>query len=253
LKAKWQAGEVTFGCWLSLANTYSAELMARQGYDYACIDLQHGTAEYSDALQMLQAISTTDTPPIVRVPWNEPGIIGRVLDAGAVGVVVPMVNSVEEAEAAVAACRYAPEGGRSFGPIRAAMVHDDYYPTANDQIACIAMIETERAVADIDAILDVPGIDAVYIGPADLSVSLGLPPGVDNDGPFPDALEKVVNACKARGIAPGIHSNAGVAPKRVEGGFQMVTVSSDTLAMAAGARADLKAVGDVDKQAEAVY
>ncbi|MFM8780798.1 MAG: aldolase/citrate lyase family protein, partial [Gemmatimonadota bacterium] len=167
--------------------------------------------------------------PILRVPWNEFGIIGRMLDAGALGIVVPMVNSVEEARAATAACRYAPDGARSYGPVRASLVHGAaYYEAANREIACIPMIETRQAVERIDDILAVPGIDAVYVGPADLSITYGLPPAVDNPGTvFDEALDTIVAACRVRGITPGIHSVAGLAGKRVDGGFGMVTITSD--------------------------
>jgi 4-hydroxy-2-oxoheptanedioate aldolase len=203
--------------------------------------MQHGLADYGAMVSMLQAISTTDATPIVRVPWNEPGIIGRVLDAGAMGVVIPMVNSVAEARAAVAACRYHPDGARSFGPLRATLYGGaDYYQHANREVACIPMIETREAIGGLDDILDVVGIDAVYVGPADLAITYGLPPGVENPDPdYQAALAKVVGGCRARGIAPGIHSSGQVASTRVAQGFQMVTASSDFGAATAGVRRDL--------------
>jgi 4-hydroxy-2-oxoheptanedioate aldolase len=242
LKAKWAAGEPTFGAWLAIPSPLVAEAVAGAGFDYVCVDMQHGVADYQVAIAMLAAMRSGDTTPIVRVPWNEPGIIGRMLDAGALGIVIPMVNSVAEAQVAVAACRYAPDGARSFGPIRASLVHGpSYYADANREIACIPMIETVQAVDGLEDILAVPGIDAVYIGPADLSITYGLPPGVDNPGTvFDDALAKVVSCCQARGITPGIHGTAAVAEKRVAGGFRMVTVSADLGAVTTGMRADLK-------------
>jgi 4-hydroxy-2-oxoheptanedioate aldolase len=242
LKAKWAAGEPTFGAWLAIPSPLVAEAVAGAGFDYVCVDMQHGVADYQVAITMLAAMRSGDTTPIVRVPWNEPGIIGRMLDAGALGIVIPMVNSVEEARTAVAACRYAPDGARSFGPIRASLVHGaTYYADANREIACIPMIETVQAVDGLEQILDVPGIDAVYIGPADLSITYGLPPAVDNPGTvFDDALAKVVGCCQARGITPGIHSNATVAPKRVASGFRMVTVSADLGAVTTAMRGELK-------------
>jgi 4-hydroxy-2-oxoheptanedioate aldolase len=242
LKAKWRAGEPTYGAWLAVPSAVVAEAVAQIGFDYCCIDMQHGLADYETAVAMLQAISTTDCTPIVRVPWNEPGIVGRMLDAGAMGIVIPMVNSVEEAKVAVGSCRYHPEGMRSFGPIRAALYGgQDYYDGANREVACIPMIETRRAVEHLDEILDVPGIDAVYVGPADLAVSFELgPPGVDHPDPeYQAALAKVVSCCGARGITAGIHSNGQVAATRVTQGFRMVTASSDFGAALAGTRRDL--------------
>lgn len=246
MKATWDAGNATYGLWLSSPEAASAEAIGDSGFDYVCVDMQHGLIDYQDAVSLLRAIRTANTTPIVRVPWNEPGIIGKVLDAGALGVIIPMVNSVEEAEAAVRACRYAPEGSRSFGPIRAGLVYGaDYFDNANTQVACIPMIETRQAIDALDDILAVPGIDAVYVGPADLHVSLGLPPGGDSDhAAFNDAIQKVVSSATARGITPGIHANPAIGAKRVAGGFRMVTISSDLAAMAAGVRRELRQVKD---------
>ena len=242
LKALWKTGAAAHGAWLSIPSAISAEVVARTGFDYVCVDLQHGLVGYEAAVHMLQAIDLGAGAPVVRVPWNEPGVIGRMLDAGAMSLIVPMVNSPAEARAAVSACRYAPEGTRSFGPLRG-FLRDGarYYGTANAEIACIPMIETAQAVANLDAILDVPGIDAVYVGPADLSITLGLPPGNNDDRPeFVAALEKVVAACRARGIVPGIHATAALAGRRREMGFRMITVSADQIALGDGMRAELK-------------
>jgi 4-hydroxy-2-oxoheptanedioate aldolase len=241
LKAKWRAGEAALGAWLSIPDAVVAEAVAGSGFDYCCVDMQHGLADYASMVAMLQAISTTDCTPVVRVPWNEPGIIGRVLDAGAMGVVIPMVNSVPEARAAVSTCRNYPDGARSFGPLRAGLYGGpDYYEHANREVACIPMIETRDAIGGLDAILDVPGIDAVYVGPADLAITFGLPPGVDNPDPdYQAAFEKVVSGCRSRGIAPGIHSSGPVAATRLAQGFQMVTASSDFAALSAGVRREL--------------
>ena len=242
LKALWKAGSVAHGAWLSIPSAISAEVVARIGFDYVCIDLQHGLAGPESAVTMLQAINLGGCAPVVRVPWNEPGIIGRMLDAGALSIIVPMVNSPAEARAAVAACRYAPAGARSFGPARAFLQEGpSYFADANAEVACIPMIETVQALENLDAILDVPGIDAVYVGPADLSVTLGLPPGNnDGDAKFVAALEKIVSGCRARGIVPGIHASAALTARRREMGFRMITVSNDQIALGDAARADLK-------------
>lgn len=240
-KEKWARGEVTYGAWLSVPSSFSAEVMAHQGFDWLCIDMQHGVVDYQVAVTMLQAISTTDTIPFVRAPWNEPGIIGKMLDAGALGVIIPMVNSVAEATAAVAACRYFPAGSRSFGPTRAAYYAGaDYFADANNQVACIPMIETKQAVERLDDILAVPGIDAVYVGPADLSITLGLPPGMNNGGAFEEARLRIAGRCAALGVTAGIHANASLAEKHASAGYRMITVSGDAGSIAAGSAADLK-------------
>ena len=240
-KEKWARGEVTFGAWLSIPSSFSAEVMAHQGFDWVCIDMQHGVIDYQVAVTMLQAIGSTDTIPFVRVPWNEFGIIGKVLDAGALGVIIPMVNSVAEARAAVAACRYFPLGSRSFGPTRASYyAGTDYFLGANQQVACIPMIETKQAVERLDDILAVPGIDAVYVGPADLSITLGLPPGMDNGGAFEDARVRIAQTCVERGVTPGIHANASLAEKHAAAGYRMITISGDAVAIPTQAQADLK-------------
>ena len=196
----WRNDEQTIGCWLSLANAYSAEVISKLGFDWVCIDMQHGLIDYTDVRDMLPAISNSDATPIVRVPWNEPYEIMKVLDAGAYGVIVPMVNNREEAELAVRACRYPPLGNRSFGPIRAALYAGRGYAVeANDQIACIAMIETAEGIANADEIMSTPGLNGVYIGPADLALSMGLP--AMGDQPQPEHLEMVKSLlakCKAR-------------------------------------------------------
>ena len=237
LKSAWAADSPTIGMWVSTPDTASAETLGALGYDYVNLDLQHGMLGYQESVEVLRALRSADTTLTARVPWNEPGIIGKMLDAGALGVIIPMVNSAAEAAAAARACRYPPHGGRSHGPIRAGAIYGpDYAATANDEVACIPMIETAEAVAALDDILDTPGIDAVYVGPADLSRSLGLPPG-NNDGEpaFDDALITIVAACKARGITPGIHATPQLVPQRVEQGFRMVTATSDLLALRAGA------------------
>ncbi len=255
VKRAWGEGKVTYGAWLSVPSAFSAEVMAHQGFDWLCIDMQHGVIDYAVAVTMLQAISTTETIPFVRVPWNEPGIIGKMLDAGAYGVVIPMVNSREEAQAAVGACRYAPAGYRSFGPVRAAYyAGPDYSLHANEEIACIPMIETKTALGRLNEILTVPGIDAVYVGPADLSLTLGLPPAMDHDDEtFQQARLQIVEACRKHGVIAGIHASAALAAKHTEAGYRMITISSDLGSMAGGAARDLRAVRDAGPSGQPVY
>ncbi len=244
LISTWADGGSALGLWLSSNNAVTAESLGAVGFDYVNIDMQHGVIDYRDVVPMLQALSRTSATVLTRVPWNEPGIIGKVLDAGVQGVIIPMVNTADEAVAATRACRYAPAGSRSFGPIRASRsLGPDYYGGANDQVACIPMIETTEALENLDDILDVPGIDAVYVGPADLSISLGLPPGADNaDAAFQDALAAIVAACDARGIPAGIHADVTWSPVRLEQGFRMVTIISDTQSVVEGASTALSQV-----------
>jgi 4-hydroxy-2-oxoheptanedioate aldolase len=255
VKRAWREGKVTFGAWLSIPNAFSAEVMAHQGFDWLCIDMQHGLIDYQAAVGMLQAISTTETIPIIRVPWNEPGIIGKALDAGAYGVIIPLINTRAQAEAAVGACRYAPLGYRSFGPLRAGYyAGPDYALHANDEIACIPMIETATALANLDEILSVPGIDAVYVGPSDLSLTLGLPPGMDHDdASFQQARHAIADACNKRGIVPGIHASAALAPKHMEAGYRMITISTDVGSMASAAAADLRKLREAGPAGQPAY
>jgi len=245
LKLLWEEGHPALGGWLTLPSSFSAEIFANAGFDWVCVDTQHGLIDYQTSVTMLQALSTTDVVPIVRVPWNEPGIIMKSLDAGAYGVIVPMVNSKVEAEAAVAACRYAPDGIRSHGPLRAAIYGGrDYSAKANETLLCITMIETREAIENVDEILSVPGVDAAYIGPSDLGVSLGLGPGADHeDKAFVEAIQAVLDACECYGVVPGIHGgNVTTARKRVEQGFRFVEMCSDSDALFRTAAGDLKAV-----------
>ena len=242
LKRLWQEGRPALGGWLTIPSSFSAEIFAHAGFDWVNIDMQHGMIDYSHAVPMLQAISTTETVPLVRVPWNEPGSIMKALDAGAFGVIIPMVNSSAEAEAAVAACRYAPRGVRSYGPVRAVYYAGrDYFAHADQEVCCIVMLETKEAAEKADEILAVPGIDAAYIGPADLSVSLGLPPASDHEDPaFAGAVERILDACRRHGVVPGAHAgNVATARKRLQQGFLMVEMCDDAGALARTAATDL--------------
>jgi 4-hydroxy-2-oxoheptanedioate aldolase len=184
LRTLWKNDQAAVNGWLAVPNSFSAEVMAHQGWDTLTIDLQHGVVDYAQMLTMLQAISTTPTVPVVRVPWLEPGIVMKALDAGAYGVIAPMINTREEAQRLVAYTHYAPMGTRSFGPVRASMYGGADYPTeANKTIVAFAMIETAQALDNLDAILSVEGLDAIYIGPSDLSLSLGCKPVMDDPEP----------------------------------------------------------------------
>jgi len=239
LRTIWQAGGAVVNGWLAIPNSFSAETMAHQGWDSLTVDLQHGVVDYQTMVTMLQAISTTDTVPVVRVPWLEPGILMKTLDAGAYGVICPMVNSREDAQRLVAYTHYAPRGTRSYGPVRAQLYGGADYPQhANDTIVAFAMIETAAALDHLDDILSVEGLDAIYIGPSDLSLALGCKPAFDDlDDKAAQAVEHILERAKAHGVRAGIHNGSPEAAcKRIAKGFQFVTVSSDARLMAAGAQ-----------------
>jgi len=239
LRTIWQSGGAVVNGWLAIPSSFSAETMAHQGWDSLTIDLQHGVIDYQAMIPMLQAISTTDTVPVVRVPWLEPGSLMKALDAGAYGVICPMVNTADEARNLVAYTHYAPRGTRSFGPVRAVLYGGaDYQQHANDTIVTFAMIETATALKNLDAILSVPGLDAIYIGPSDLSLALGCTPTFDDlDPKAAEAVDHILARAKAHGVVAGIHNGSTEAAlKRIAKGFQFVTIGSDARLMAAGAQ-----------------
>jgi 4-hydroxy-2-oxoheptanedioate aldolase len=239
IRTIWQAGGAVLNGWLSIPSSWTAELMAHQGWDSLTVDTQHGLIGYDVALPMLQAISTTSTMPLARVAWNEPAGIMKLLDAGAFGIICPMINTRAEAEAFVGACRYAPQGYRSAGPTRASIYAGaDYLQQANASIITLAMIETAQAVQNVDDIMSVTGLDGIYIGPSDLAISLGLAPGGPLDQPrLAEAINTVLAAAQRHGIVGGIHTaSTKDALSMVEQGFRFVTVSSDTRLLIAAAQ-----------------
>jgi len=245
LKSIWARGEAVINGWLAIPSAFSAEVMAHQGFDSLTVDMQHGVVDYQTAVTMLQAISTTPTIPLARVPWLDPGSIMKILDAGVYGVICPMINTREQAETLVRACRYPPVGYRSYGPVRASIYFGpDYGDRANQDILVIPMIETQEAMKNLDDILSVPGVDAVYVGPADMSLALGCRPRLDQtDPPVVEAQQKVVAACKRHGVVAGIHNNTtAYALKMIADGFQFVTIASDSRFLAAKASEETAAL-----------
>lgn len=246
LRELWQAGETAINGWLAIGSSLSAEIAARQGWDSITVDLQHGGIDEGHALTMLQAISLGDAMPLVRAPWNEPGVIMRLLDAGAYGVICPMVSNRAEAERFVGACRYPPDGYRSNGAYRGVMYGgSDYMLHANEEIVTLAMIETREAMANLDEILATPGLDGVYIGPSDLALAHGEPARQDNfDGPVAALIAQVLEAAHRAGKIAGVHaSRTDYAAKMREDGFDIVTPTSDTRMLAAAGAAVLNELG----------
>ena len=238
LRAIWREGGVVVNGWLHVPSSFSAEVMAHAGWDSLTIDMQHGPVDYGSLVPMLQAISTTDTVPVVRVPWRDPGLIMRVLDAGCYAVICPMIGTREEAEAFVGACRYPPAGYRSYGPYRATLYGgEDYAGRADETVVTMAMIETREALENLEVILGVRGLDAVFVGPSDLGQSLGHGPGVDREEPAVlEAIDGVLAAAREHGLAAGIFTGSTeYASRMVEKGFRFVSVSSDARLMAAAA------------------
>jgi len=236
----WAAGKPVLNSWCGIPSSFSAEVMAHAGWDSLVVDMQHGMIDYQMMVTMLQGISTTDTTPLVRVPWNDPAHIQKALDAGAYGIVCPMINNRAEAEKFVGSMRYAPIGYRSSGPIRASLYGGaDYHARANDIVVAFGMIETQEALDNLGEILSVKGLDAVYIGPSDLSISLGYAPGGDKpDEWMMTALKQVLDGCKRHKVQPGIHCGApAYAKKMIEMGFTFVTVGGDTRFVTMGGQA----------------
>jgi 4-hydroxy-2-oxoheptanedioate aldolase len=230
IRSIWGAGNNVINGWLGVPSTITAELMAHQDFDSVCVDLQHGSIDYQMAVGMLQAISTTNRVPLARIPSNDPAIIGKLLDAGAYGLICPMVNSRAECEAFVSACRYAPIGTRSAGPQRAVLyAGPDYMAEANATILTFAMIETVKALDSLEEILATKGLDAIYVGPSDLSLSMGEKPGYDPEYPkVLKAIKHIAKTARRHDVVPCIHvGSAAYALRMFEAGYRLISYASD--------------------------
>ena len=255
LKELFKTNKPIINSWLSVPSSFSAEVMANQGWDSVTIDMQHGLIDYANAVNMLQAISTTETTPLARVNWNEPGQIMKILDAGCYGIICPMVSNRKEAEKFVQACLYPPKGYRSFGPIRANIYGgSDYAENADTEILKLAMIETKEALEKLDEILDTPNLDGIYIGPADLSLALGEKPGFDrpeNTKAYKEIL-RILESAKKRSLFTGLHNGSPeYAQKMLEKGFNLVTVGSDSRYIVSGAKNDIQKLKGLKKDSGA--
>ena len=230
LRDTWNSGRGAVNGWLSAPNAVIAEVTGKAGFDSVTIDLQHGLNDYQAALAMLQALAASDSTPMARVPWLEPGIIMKLLDAGALGIICPMVNTQADAGRLVHYANYAPVGTRSFGPTRAMLVYGaGYVAKANDTVVTLAMVETAEALENVEAIAQTPGLTGVYIGPSDLALSMGHTPKLDPEEPaVVEAVGRILEACKDAGIRCGIHCLAPSYAKRMlDTGFDLVTLGSD--------------------------
>jgi 4-hydroxy-2-oxoheptanedioate aldolase len=238
----WSRGGAVLNGWLSVGNAFTAEIMAGQGYDALTIDVQHGALDYGDALGMLQAMRASGVFPMARAPWREPGIVMKLLDAGALGIICPMVSTPAQAAEFASFLRYPPRGARSFGPTRVGVAHGlaAYGREANDLVLGLAMIETAEGMANLDAIAATPVIDGLYIGPSDLSISLSegrLTPGMDREEPeMIEAIQAIREAARRQGKKACLHcASADYAARGVAWGFDLVTVSADSRLLAQAA------------------
>jgi len=243
-KRMMKAGKQGFGTWITVESPMCAELMSSLGFDYFVLDNEHSPLDIMHMQTLMQAFRPdSKTCPIIRPWWNDMVAIKRALDIGAQGLLIPWVNTAEQAKAAVSYSRYAPVGLRGCGPRRAAMFDPDYLKTANDEIFIAVQIETKEAVKNIDSILSVEGVDCAYIGPGDLAASL------NHIGDFTpkdeqDAIDRVWDACKEHGVAAGIHEGCGKPlPERIKRGYNMVTLGNDLVYMKMGVQGQFKELG----------
>lgn len=223
-------GQPVVNAWLSIPSGFHAEVACHTGVEAATVDCQHGMIGFAEAVTMFQAIATTDVIPLVRPSANDAPEIMRFLDAGAYGVICPMISTAAEAARLVAACRYAPSGHRSFGPARGVLYGGtDYFARANEEVLVLAMIETREALGNLDAILATPGLDGIYVGPNDLAIELGHDPKAEHDHPdVVQAVETIRAAAVTRGLIAGIFcSNGQAARRRIAEGFGLVTPGND--------------------------
>lgn len=248
----WAAGQTVLNGWLSIGNAFSAEIMAAQGYDAVTVDVQHGALDYRDALAMFQAMRASGAFLMARASWRDPGLVMKLLDAGAMGIICPMISTPGEAAEFAGFLRYPPRGARSFGPTRIGVARGlaAYSQEANDLVLGFAMIETAEGMRNLEAIAATPGIDGLYIGPSDLTISLSegrLPPGFDREEPEMIEVFKEIRAAAHRnGIRACLHcGTADYAARAVAWGFDLVTVSGDSRLLAAAAQASVARFRDL--------
>lgn len=228
-------GEAAINGWLHIPSSWSAEIMARAGWDSVTVDMQHGFHDVTGVLTMIQAIECAGAVPLARVNWNEPGIIMKLLDAGALGIICPMIESGEQCEAFVGACRFPPRGYRSLGPTRAKPVYGaDYAERANEEILSVAMVETVRGLEAVDEIVAVEGLSGIFIGGGDLRLSLSA---AKSSASLDEAMARILEAARSQGLWAGLFTtDPEEGRRRIEEGFQFVTVKTDGQLLAEHAR-----------------
>jgi 4-hydroxy-2-oxoheptanedioate aldolase len=256
LRTIWANNEFVINGWLHIPSSFACEVMAHQGWDSLTLDAQHGPYDFSSAVSMIQAIQTTPTAVVARVSWNDPGTIMKYLDAGVHAIICPMVNTQAECEAFIGACRYPPQGFRSYGPTRAALhFGPDYAASANGFVVTMPMIETAQALENLEQILSVPGVDAIFVGPGDLGQALYGQAQIDRETPeFLVTLEHIAKAARSKNIAAGIFTGSSMYAKKViEIGYNFVTVSSDARLLASAAKQVLNEIKNDTGQAKSGY
>ena len=233
-------GKPVWGGWITGPTSIGPEEFARAGYDYVGFDAQHGYLDDADIANILRRLEHVPIGTAVRLPAVDPAPIGRVLDAGADAIIVAMIESADQAAATVAATRYPPAGVRSFGPLRASLGHDT--AALESRVSVFAMIETAAALADVNKICSVPGLSGIYVGPADLAISMGADvTKATTDPAVRDAIVGIRRVASAAGLVPGIHAGDGkVGQAMAQLGFQMITLASESQALRRGAAAVLK-------------
>ncbi|MEM6891638.1 MAG: aldolase/citrate lyase family protein [Pseudomonadota bacterium] len=247
LRQVWDRGEPALNGWLNIGHTFSAEIMAAQSFDALTIDCQHGPIDYAALLPMFQALKASGKTLMARVPWRDPVWIMKFLDAGAMGIICPMVNTAEEAEEFVSYLRYPPHGQRSWGPTRAMFAYPGYNKDgANSAVLAFAMIETGTALENLEDIASTPHLDALYVGPSDLSVGMSngaLQPGMDREEPeVIEAIQRIVSVAHDRGIRAALHcASPEYAARAIGWGYDMVTIGTDSVILAQGAAQVTKA------------
>lgn len=242
LKQKLQTGQPALGLWITIANPDVSEALSTLPYDWFLFDLEHSSLNEQSAQILMQAMRGDDITPLIRVAWNDQVLIKRALDIGAHGVIVPMVNNKQDAEKAVQACKYPPVGFRGCGPKRPWVYDPDYIETADDEVLVIVQIETEEAIDNIDDILSVDGVDAYFVGPFDLSVSMGFR-GKQDDPRFQAALDRLFEAGKRHKAASGMWNGAGKPVRdRIHEGWQMIAIGLDLFLLIGGAKEVLEKV-----------
>ncbi|MFT5886812.1 MAG: 4-hydroxy-2-oxoheptanedioate aldolase [Arcticibacterium sp.] len=246
IKTLWKEDKTATNAWITIPNTWTAELIAKQGFDVMTIDAQHGHAkDYESVLGILQGMKGSETVPFVRIPWNEPSYAMSMLDAGALGIICPMINTRKDTENFVKACRFPGDGYRSFGPIRAAELHENYFKEANDNIITMAMIETPAAYENMEDIAATPTLDGLFLGPWDLSISMGHKNVADFESDeMKTVFDKFLNVCAKNSITAGVHCTTDeVAKMFSQMGFRLVTIYNDSNAISSRAAESLNAFG----------
>lgn len=247
LREIWKSGNTVINGWLTIPGSWTAELAAQSGFNALTIDMQHGLADYSTAVSMIRTISSLNIVPMVRVPWNEPVSIMRLLYAGACGIIAPMINNSADAQSLVQYCRYPPSGHRSYGPIKAGLADEEnYFADANHNILVIAMIEKKEALNELDGILKTSGIDGVYIGTVDLSISLGLEKHGDLEHPvLKEAIDQILLKTEKLNLIAGIHaSSPDQAIKLRRMGFNLITPYNDSKVLLKTAKKMVSSIKD---------